>query len=69
MKAVFKDFCKNLTALPEVEVYEELKRLGWTRNSIFKKELSNTVVVDKEGTLRNFNLAENAQIKEQYVTV
>jgi len=69
VEIVYHDFCENLTELSEADIFEELKRLGWTRSTIFKKELSNTACVDKEGILKDFNLAEGAIIKDQYVTV
>jgi hypothetical protein len=69
VEVVYHDFCENLTELSEGDIFKELKRLGWTRSPIFKKELSNTACVDKQGVLKDFNLAEGAIIKDQYVTV
>lgn len=69
VEVVYRDFCENLTELSEGDIFKELKRLGWTRSPIFKKELSNTACVDKQGVLKDFNLAEGAIIKDQYVTV
>lgn len=66
---VFSDFCENLTELPEDKIFEEFNNLGWKRSPFFKKELSNTAHVDTAGVLRNFNLAEGAKIKEEYVIV
>ncbi len=69
VEVVYHDFCENLTELSEGDIFKELKRLGWTQSPIFKKELSNTACVDKQGVLKDFNLAEGAIIKDQYVTV
>jgi predicted RNase H-like HicB family nuclease len=69
IKEVFPDFCKHLIELPEDKIYMEFKRLGWTQDPFFKKELSNSVCVDKEGILKNFNLPEGSEIEEQYLTV
>lgn len=69
VEVVYRDFCVNLTELSEVDIYKELKRLGWARSTFFKKQLSNTACVDKKGVLRDFNLAEGATIKDQYVAV
>lgn len=68
-EVVFKDFCENLTSLPEGKVYEELKRLGWNRNVIFQKKLSRTTRVDREAVSKEFNLTEKSEIKELLLTV
>jgi hypothetical protein len=69
IEVVFPDFCTNLVQLSESEIYAELKNLGWSRSHFFKKELSNSVYVDKEGILKNFNLPEGSEIEEQYLAV
>jgi len=66
---VFPDFCEHLTELSEDQIFAELKKLGWKRSPFFKKELSNTAYVDREGILKNFNLPTETKVKEQYVTV
>lgn len=68
-KVVFPDFCKNLTSLPESKIYEELKKLGWIRNSMFKKELSKTAHIDREGVLKDFNLSDKTELKEHLVSI
>ena len=69
IEVVFPDFCEHLVELPENKIFDELNRLGWSRSPFFKKELSNTAYVDKAGILKNFNLPEGSEVKDQYLTV
>jgi hypothetical protein len=50
-------------------MYEELRKLGWVPNKIFKKKLSNQAYVDKDGILKNFNLSAETEIKEHFVSI
>ena len=65
VKIVFKDFCENLTALTQINIYKELKRLGWIESPYFKKELSKTAHVDHDGILKEFNLSQETKIESQ----
>ena len=66
---VLEDFFENLFDQPESVVFEFLKNLGWTKSTIYPKELSNDVHVDTDGILKNFNLSPETKITEKLVEV
>jgi hypothetical protein len=49
----------HLADLPEVQLQQELRKLGWNRGGIFKKEYSKAYV-DGNGELQNLNAVENS---------
>lgn len=63
--AVLPDFCHSLLNKPKALVFSELKKLGWNRNMIFEKDLSKNAHIDKQGILREFDLSEDTEIKEE----
>jgi hypothetical protein len=63
--AVLRDFCHNLISKPKAFVFSELAKLGWTRDKIFRKDLSKTSFIDKEGILREFDLDKDTVINEK----
>jgi len=67
VEVVLKDFFENLMQCSENKVFEELKSLGWVRNKILTRELSNNTHIDEKGILKNFNLSEETKIEEQLV--
>lgn len=68
-EVVIKDFCETLMAQKEKKVLADLHALGFKKRSFFEKELSKSAHVDKEGILRDFDLAETTQFKESMLTV
>lgn len=66
---IIPDFCKNLLALPKQLIFRELKALGWERDKFFQNDLSKSSYIDKEGILREFDLAEGTIITEKGFSV
>ena len=70
LKAVVDDFCETLTELPKKEMLAELSKFGWQQSKLFKKQFEKAdSYIDKEGILKEFDLAEDTKIREEYVTV
>lgn len=69
VEVVVHDFFENLFKLSESEIFSFLKKLGWKRSTILKRELSNTAKIDREGILRDFNLSDETQINGALITV
>lgn len=63
-----KDFFESLAKSDIKSGLKELEKLGWKKNSLFKKRLSPSYV-DKAGILKEFNLPEETIIKETAITV
>jgi len=68
-ETVVSDFFLCLTELPEYKASEELKKLGWSRGKILRKKFEQNTFVDRDGILKNFNLAEETVIHDELVTV
>jgi|GEM_PF-1261993 len=66
---VIEDFFENLLERPEKIVYDHLSNLGWHKSSTDSQGLSNSVHVDTEGILKNFNLSADTKIRETLVEV
>lgn len=66
---VLDDFFENLLALKPEQANNELRKLGWTRNKLFKKQFRSNSYVDRNGVLKNFNLPEETKIETAVVTV
>lgn len=68
MKVVIDDYCQNLMELTKEQILQHFKKLGWHKH-VFFTELSKSAHVDREGILRDFELAEDTQLTENFVTV
>lgn len=66
---VLDDFFENLLALKPEQANNELQKLGWKRNKLFKKQFTANSYVDRNGVLKNFNLPEETKIETAVVTV
>ncbi|MDQ7949203.1 MAG: hypothetical protein REI78_02045 [Pedobacter sp.] len=66
---VLKDFCDTLMHQSFEKIISDLKELGWSQSPFFKKELSKTAYVDKQGLLKDLNVSEHTEIIERLVTV
>lgn len=66
---VLEDFFENLFEQSENVIFDYLKNLGWSKSSIYPKELSNDVHIDTDGILKNFNLSSNTKVTEKLVEV
>ena len=47
----------------------ELKRLGWIKNSLLANELSKSSYIDKDGILRQFELSPETKFVERKMAV
>ena len=68
-EVVIKDFCETLMAQKLDKILADLHALGFKKRGFFKTEMSKSAHVDKEGILRDFDLAENTQFKESMLAV
>lgn len=68
-EVIVGDFFDNLLVMPEYRITEELKKLGWQRGRVMRKKFEQTVYVDKDGVLKNFNLKEETVINEEIMAV
>lgn len=67
---VIKDFCINVMKSKNKDaIIADLKKLGWLKSRIFQKDLSKSSYIDKEGILREFELPEDTEIKEEAVQI
>lgn len=64
---ILKDFFEHLLEQPESIIFDEFKKLGWERSSMFKRELSKSSHIDRSGILREFNLSEETVLEETLV--
>jgi len=67
VEVVIPDFCKHLLEQNEATIFAFLKEHGWERHAIYKKDLSKKTHVDKDGILRDFDLASDTVIKEDFI--
>lgn len=66
---VLKDFCDTIMNQSFEKIISDLKDLGWSQSPFFKKELSKTAYINKQGLLRDLNVSENTEVTERLVTV
>ncbi|TKC02694.1 type II toxin-antitoxin system HicB family antitoxin [Pedobacter cryotolerans] len=66
---ILEDFFENLFEQSEKVIFDYLKNLGWSKSSIYPKELSNDVHIDTYGILKNFNLSSSTKVTEKLVEV
>ncbi|OIN59970.1 hypothetical protein [Arsenicibacter rosenii] len=69
LRVVMGEYFEQLIAAGPTEAYNELKKYGWAKDRIFPKKYKSTAHVDKYGVLRNFSLAEDTKIHEEFVEV
>ncbi len=48
--------------------FQELEKLGWKNQKLFKKRFTSETYVDREGVLRNFNLPDNTLIETSTIS-
>lgn len=68
-EVVIKDFCETLMEQKLSKVLADLHSLGFKKRGFFEIEMSKSAHVDKEGILKDFDLAENTQFNESMLTV
>ena len=68
-EVVIKDFCETLMDQKLSKVLADLHSLGFKKRGFFETEMSKSAHVDKEGILKDFDLAENTQFNESMLTV
>ena len=55
-----KVLCKDLFELPQDQRDAELKKMGWSKDKVLKKQYS-SVYVDEDGVLQNFDFPKQVK--------
>ena len=69
MDAVVPEFFKEMFTVSDREAWHELEKLGWKKSKYFKSQFHSDSYVDKDGLLKEFNLPQDTQIKDQLIKV
>lgn len=69
MEKVLHDFSKNLVTLPEAKVNSILTNLGWKKDSIFKKRMTNLSETTFDDIIKEFNLPKDTPVQEIPIAV
>jgi len=68
LSVYLKEYLQNAFNSPS-QAIEELKSLGWERNSIFKKKFTVESYVDKDGFLKEFDLPIGTEVTDSEIFV
>jgi len=68
LKEALDDYFMKVINLKSDQIQKELSKYGWVKG-FFSKRFKNSVYVDKEGILKNFELPKDTPIKESMVQV
>ena len=69
LKVVLDDFLDNLMSLGLDRANLELKKLGWSRSTLFKKQFKSNSYVDRAGVVKDFDLPQETKVDTRVVAV
>tara|TARA_R110000868_G_scaffold355726_1_gene617287 strand:+ start:3740 stop:4105 length:366 start_codon:yes stop_codon:yes gene_type:complete len=69
VKITLENFSEELFKMNENKIFEQLKSLGWQKNRIFNKRMSNLSETTFEDIIKEFNLPKETKLQEMPIAV